>query len=110
MSVSTQGLSSPNRMSVSIHIFDGIRLHVCNNVCAHVFDGADPQEMLTWHQPHCSTPWLQCPQKALPLSHWEGEGGRGQKEMGEAKEREVVSLHKQTAVTCMDKMSPCVRV
>ena len=77
---------------------------------------------LTWHQPHCSTPWLQCLQTALLLSPWEGGGQAGrnegkkrrrwkrktQRDRQEGEEREAVSIHKPTAVTCMDEMSVCV--
>lgn len=58
--------------------------------------------MLTWHQPHYSTPWLQYLQKALLLLPWVGR----KKEVDRDRDtREVVSIHKEITVTKM-----CVRV
>lgn len=71
---------------------------------------AAPCEELTWHQPHCSTPWLQCLQKVLLLSPWKWEGKEGrikggvkQKKIRRGGKREKsVSIHKPTAVARMD--------
>ncbi len=57
-------------------MFNGITLYVCIRLCAHLFRAA-LYGALTWHQPHCSTPWLQCLQTALLLSPWEGKGQGG---------------------------------
>lgn len=75
---------------------------------------AAPYEALTWHQPHCSTPWLQCLQKALLLSPCGGKERKKKKEDESKKERQggrrekSVSIHKHTAYIRMDKMSLCV--